>query len=151
MTAKQCLLSILVLTSITISATAQKRDTLRWITLPELEVTPLKQEKQFRVMPVAAFAVNSGVLKQHNVVSVKDLVGFVPNLFMPEYGSKLTSPLYIRGIGSKINAPSVGLYVDGIPYFEKSSFDFDFREIERVEVLRGPQGTLYGRNTMASA
>ena len=67
---------------------------------------------------------------------------------MPDYGSKLTSPVYIRGIGSKINAPSVGLYVDGIPYFEKSAFDFNFTEIDRMEILRGPQGTLYGRNTM---
>lgn len=67
---------------------------------------------------------------------------------MPDYGSKLTSPVYIRGIGSKINAPSIGLYVDGIPYFEKSAFDFDFNEVDRIEVLRGPQGTLYGRNTM---
>lgn len=67
---------------------------------------------------------------------------------MPDYGSKLTSPIYIRGIGSKINSPSVGLYVDGVPYFEKACFDFDFSNIESIEVLRGPQGTLYGRNTM---
>lgn len=38
--------------------------------------------------------------------------------------------------------------MDGIPYFEKSAFDFDFNEVDRIEVLRGPQGTLYGRNTM---
>ena len=49
------------------------------------------------------------------------------------------------------NAPSVGLYVDGIPYFESRRFDFDFAEIDRVEVLRGPQGTLYGRNTMGES
>ncbi len=67
---------------------------------------------------------------------------------MPEYGTKLTSPIYIRGIGSRINSPSVGLYVDNVPYFEKAVFDFDFFDIERIEVLRGPQGTLYGRNTM---
>jgi len=67
---------------------------------------------------------------------------------MPDYGSKLTSPVYIRGIGSRINSPSVGLYVDHVPYFEKASFDFDFFDIKRIEVLRGPQGTLFGRNTM---
>ena len=67
---------------------------------------------------------------------------------MPDYGSKLTSPVYIRGIGSRINSPSVGIYVDDVPYFEKAAFDFDFFDIDRVEVLRGPQGTLYGRNTM---
>lgn len=67
---------------------------------------------------------------------------------MPDYGTKLTSPIYIRGVGSRINSPSVGLYVDGIPYLEKSAFDFNFSDINLFEVLRGPQGTLYGRNTM---
>ena len=67
---------------------------------------------------------------------------------MPDYGSKQTSPIYIRGIGSKINAPSVGLYVDGIPHFENSAFDIDLSNISQIEILRGPQGTLYGRNTI---
>jgi outer membrane receptor protein involved in Fe transport len=67
---------------------------------------------------------------------------------MPEYGSKLTAPVYIRGIGSRINSPSVGLYVDYVPYFEKAAFNFDFFDVKRIEVLRGPQGTLFGRNTM---
>lgn len=67
---------------------------------------------------------------------------------MPSYGSKLTSPIYIRGIGSRINSPAVGLYVDNVPQFDKSSFDFEFYNIERVEVLRGPQGTMYGRNNL---
>lgn len=87
-------------------------------------------------------------LDDNNISSLKDLVGFVPNFFMPDYGSRLTSPVYIRGIGSRINSPSIGLYVDNVPYFEKSAFDFEFNDIDRVEVLRGPQGTSYGRNTM---
>lgn len=87
-------------------------------------------------------------LEDNNISSLKDLVGFVPNFFMPDYGSRLTSPVYIRGIGSRINSPSIGLYVDNVPYFEKSAFDFEFNDIDRIEVLRGPQGTSYGRNTM---
>jgi outer membrane receptor protein involved in Fe transport len=82
------------------------------------------------------------------MTGIKDIGSWIPNLFIPDYGSKLTSPVYIRGVGAKINSPSVGLYVDGIPYFEKSAFDFEWNEIESIEVLRGPQGTLYGRNTM---
>ena len=65
---------------------------------------------------------------------------------MPDYGSKITSAVYIRGIGSRINTPAVGLYVDNIPYIDKSAFDFNFYDIERIDILRGPQGTLYGRN-----
>ena len=47
-----------------------------------------------------------------------------------------------------INTPAIGLYVDNIPYIDKSAFDFNYSDIERIDVLRGPQGTLYGRNTM---
>lgn len=69
-------------------------------------------------------------------------------MFIPDYGSRLTSAVYIRGIGSRINTPSVGLYVDNIPYIDKSAFDFSYADVERIDVLRGPQGTLYGRNAM---
>lgn len=78
-------------------------------------------------------------LEDNNISSLKDMVGFVPNFFMPDYGSRLTSPVYIRGIGSRINSPSIGLYVDNVPFFEKSAFDFEFNDIDRIEVLRGPR------------
>ena len=60
---------------------------------------------------------------------------------------KGNTPIYIRGIGSKTNAPSVGLYVDGMPYFDRSVVDLELAGISGIEVLRGPQGTLYGRNS----
>lgn len=118
------------------------------IDLDEIVVRSFKQDKSFKKMPVAASSVSLATIEKRNITNIKEFSALVPNLFIPDYGSKLTSPVYIRGIGSKINSPSVGLYVDGIPYFEKSAFDFDFADIDRVEVLRGPQGTLYGRNTM---
>ena len=87
-------------------------------------------------------------INNRNISGIKEISALIPNLYMPDYGSKLTSPVYIRGIGSKINSPSVGLYVDGAPYFDKAAFDFAFSEIDRIDVLSGPQGTCYGRNTM---
>jgi outer membrane receptor protein involved in Fe transport len=118
------------------------------ISLDEVVVRSFKQDGNFRTLPVSTSTINRIAIENQNITNIKDVSSFIPNLFMPDYGSKLTSPIYIRGIGSKINSPSVGLYVDGIPFFEKSAFDFDFNEIEAIEVLRGPQGTLYGRNTM---
>ncbi len=82
------------------------------------------------------------------IENLTDLTNTTPNFQMPDYGTSLTTPVYIRGVGSKINEPAVGLYVDGIPYFEKAAFDFNFYDIKQIEVLRGPQGTLYGRNTL---
>lgn len=117
-------------------------------TLSELTVIASKNNLKLHEIPASVSIVSMKKINQDNIYSINDLTGIVPNLFMPDYGSKLTSPIFIRGIGSRINAPSVGLYVDGVPYFDKSTFNFDFFDIQRIEVLRGPQGTQYGRNTM---
>lgn len=140
-----CCLSLSVL-----SVRAEDQDTVkvRQVDLNEVVVQSFKQNRDLRLEPLSASSVTGTAIQNKNITDIKEFSSFIPNLFMPDYGSKLTSPVYIRGIGSKINAPSVGLYVDGIPYFEKSAFDFNFTEIDRIEVLRGPQGTLYGRNTM---
>jgi outer membrane receptor protein involved in Fe transport len=125
-------------------------DTLKQdaVKLEEVVIQSFKYEENFSTLPIAASTVGSKAIQNQQVRGIKDISSFIPNLFMPDYGSRLTSPIFIRGIGSKINSPSVGLYVDGIPYFEKSAFDFDLNEADYIEILRGPQGTLYGRNTM---
>jgi len=135
---------------IAFNVSAEEADTLshRPIVLDEVVIQSFKQSGNLNALPLAASTLTRMNLQNRNVLDIKDISSFIPNLFAPDYGAKLTSPVYIRGIGSKINAPSVGLYVDGVPYFEKSAFDFDLNEIETIEVLRGPQGTLYGRNTM---
>jgi len=116
--------------------------------IDDVVITSSKDGSKLKNTPASISVLTPAELSNWNVTSIKDLSVAIPNLFSPDYGSKLTSPVYVRGIGSKINAPSIGLYVDGIPYFDKSVFDFEFDEVERIEVLRGPQGTLYGRNTM---
>ncbi|MDR2921509.1 MAG: TonB-dependent receptor [Tannerella sp.] len=118
------------------------------VQLEEVVVQSFKQDNRLKTAPLSVSVVTGTEIRNRSIIDIKEFSSFVPNFFMPDYGSKLTSPVYIRGIGSKINAPSVGLYVDGVPYFEKSAFDFDLSEISSVEILRGPQGTLYGRNTM---
>lgn len=116
--------------------------------LEEIVIQGFKQDKDYRLSPVSISSINSKLIQKETLLSIKEITGLVPNLYMPDYGAKVSSPIYIRGIGSKINSPSVGLYIDGVPYFESSSFDFNFSNIESLDVLRGPQGTLYGRNTM---
>ncbi|GHT67595.1 TonB-dependent receptor [Bacteroidia bacterium] len=121
---------------------------IRQVELEEVVIRSFKYSSDIFELPAAGSKIDRLTIENQNIVGIKDIGSLVPNLFIPDYGSKLTSPVYIRGVGAKINSPSVGLYVDGIPYFEKSAFDFDMNEIENIEVLRGPQGTLYGRNTM---
>ena len=76
------------------------------------------------------------------------LSGQVPGLHIPEYGASLTSTIYLRGLGSRMENPVLGLYLDGIPIVDKNAYDFDWEGVQSVTVLRGPQGTLYGRNSM---
>ncbi len=117
-------------------------------TADEIVIQSFKSNNNLSQLPISATLLSEQVIKERNISNVKEISGFIPNLYIPDYGSKMTSPAYIRGIGSRINAPSIGLYVDGVPYFDRSSFDINIEDIDRIEVLRGPQGTIYGRNTM---
>ncbi|MFP4470443.1 MAG: TonB-dependent receptor [Bacteroidales bacterium] len=118
------------------------------VELGEVRINASRDNLKLREIPASVSVMSAQAINRNEVNTLSDASAVIPNFFMPDYGSKLTSPVYIRGIGSRINAPSVGMYVDGVPYFEKAAFDFDFFDVERIEVLRGPQGTLYGRNTM---
>jgi iron complex outermembrane recepter protein len=118
------------------------------VLLDEITVRAHKEKTTVRELPGSVSIVTSRSINEAGIKTIKDITSLTPNFFMPDYGSKITSPVYIRGIGSRINEPSIGLYVDNVPYFDKAAFDFDLYDVERIEVLRGPQGTLYGRNTM---
>ena len=125
------------------------KDTTKVIDIEEVVVIASPKETgKLRELPNAVSLISQKDMQTNQITTLKNVSALVPNFFMPDYGSKITSAVYIRGIGSRINTPAVGLYVDNIPYIDKSAFDFNFYDIERIDILRGPQGTLYGRNTM---
>ena len=124
-------------------------DSLHVRSLEEAVVTSQpKEHASLARSPLAVTTLGAEELRESGVEAVKDITALAPNLYMPDYGSRLTSAVYVRGVGSRINTPAVGLYVDNIPYADKSAYDFHFLDIARVDVLRGPQGTLYGRGAM---
>ncbi len=125
------------------------QDTIKTFNIDEIVVTSSSKETNtLRTLPGSVSILTPQQIAGRQITSIKDISSFVPNLYMPDYGAKLTSAIYIRGIGARSSGQSVGLYVDNVSYMDKSSFDFELMDIQRIEVLRGPQGTLYGRNAM---
>ncbi|MDE6338342.1 MAG: TonB-dependent receptor [Muribaculaceae bacterium] len=116
--------------------------------LAEVNVVGLKQDAKLRADAVSATVIGRSELEELNTVTLKGISDVVPNLYMPDYGSRITSSIYVRGLGARMDHPAVGLNVDNVPYLNKNAYDFDVADIAVVEMLRGPQSALYGRNTM---
>lgn len=123
-----------------------KADSSVW--LREVSIVALKQEDHLRDEALASTLLGGPQLDAANAVSVKNISEMVPNFYVPDYGSRITSTMYVRGIGARMDQPAVGLNVDNVPILNKNAFDFDVADIVSVEMLRGPQSTLYGRNTI---
>lgn len=125
------------------------QDTLRVYYLDEFVISSsVKETNNLKNMPTAVSVVSPKQLQNTQIESLPDLSSYIPNFFIPTYGSKVSTPIYIRGIGARLGSQTVSLYVDNVPSFNPSAFDFEFQDIQRVEVLRGAQGTLYGRNAI---
>ena len=141
--------SILLLTSFLGTAVPNDADStvFKTVGLSEVTVVEFKKTKE-NLATNSVSIVDSGFVNRHELQSITELTAIVPNFYMPEYGSKQNTPVYIRGVGAKTKGSAVGFYVDGIPHFENSSFDVDMSNIASVTVFRGPQGTLYGRNAI---
>jgi len=116
--------------------------------LGELNVVALKQEEMLRDDAMATTVMGRAELEQLNAVAIKGISDVVPNFYIPDYGSRVTSTMYVRGIGARMDQPAVGLNIDNVPFLNKNAYDFDLADIASVEMLRGPQSTLYGRNTI---
>ena len=123
-------------------------DTSKVVDLDEVVVVAQpKEQVRLRLQPLSSNVFGSDQMQQLNVRDLSQLSQYVPSFVMPSYGSRLTSSMYVRGIGSRINNPAVGVYYDNIPLMSKAAFNNHFYMLDRVDVLRGPQGTLYGQNT----
>jgi len=123
-------------------------DTSRVFDLDEVVVVSQPKEAfRLRRQPVSSSVFSDKEMNALGARDLRELSKYVPSFVIPEYGSRLTSSVYIRGIGSRVNSPAIGMYLDGIPLVSKNSYNFHSYQLERVDVLRGPQGTLYGMNT----
>jgi iron complex outermembrane receptor protein len=125
-------------------------------TVGEVVVTAQRREQEIQDVPLAVTALNAEMIEDLNARDIRDLTGLVPNLVVSEIsiGPGMTQ-VSLRGVNSqdpeKSFDPAVGVFIDGV-YLGTSAFNLlDAFDLERVEVLRGPQGTLFGRNTTGGA
>lgn len=106
-----------------------------------------KEAFRMRFQPLSSSSFSSRAIAGVHAEDLAQLSAYVPSFVMPEYGARITSSMYVRGIGSRINSPAVGIYLDGMPLQNKGAFNFHSYDFERVDFMHGPQGTLYGMNT----
>ena len=145
---KSILLAAVLLLTAAVSRAEEVGDTSRVYDIDEVVVVAQPKESfRLRLQPLASTSFSSSDVSHLGIQDLRELSAYVPSFSMPNYGSRLTSSMYVRGIGSRINSPVMGIYVDGMPVQNKAAFNFHTYDLDRVDVLRGPQGTLYGMNT----
>lgn len=122
-------------------------DTSRVYDIDEVIVASRPKDIQrLRRQAVSSTSLSASTLNSFAARDLRDVSSRVPSFVMPAYGSRYTSSVYVRGIGARVNSPAVGMYVDDIPLVSKSAFNTHIYDISRIDLLRGPQGTLYGQN-----
>ncbi|MFK7977528.1 MAG: TonB-dependent receptor [Halioglobus sp.] len=120
--------------------------------LEEVLVTAQKRVESLQDVPISVSAVQGQKIKDAGIPDMSALADYVPNLHIAK--ASVNTNIYMRGVGSGNNQgfeQSVGMYIDGVYMGRGYQYRNAFLDLERVEVLRGPQGTLFGRNTVAGA
>jgi iron complex outermembrane receptor protein len=127
--------------------------------IEEILVSARKREERLLDTPVAVSALPEAVLDQRNLRNLTGISQMVPNLVFDvgtgSTGGSINAQVFIRGIGQQdflfTSDPGVGLYIDGVYFPRVTGIVMDMVDLEQVEVLRGPQGTLFGKNTIGGA
>lgn len=118
--------------------------------LEVIQVTATKRTESIQDVPMSITAINGDRIEKAGIDDLSEMSGYIPNLTISE--GAINTNIYMRGVGSGINRAfeqSVGMFVDGIYMGRGKQFRGGFLDLERAEVLRGPQGVLFGKNTIA--
>ncbi|MBB3048651.1 outer membrane receptor protein involved in Fe transport [Litorivivens lipolytica] len=126
------------------------------VALEEVVVTAQRKAESLQDAPISIAAFSSDALEKKGISNLVDLRANVPNLQLtPHPNSATTARVYMRGVGNNDDQvtqdPSVAVYMDGVYLARNLGLAQEVADIERIEVLRGPQGTLYGRNATGGA
>lgn len=143
------LLSLIGFLLLYVYSAAEEVDTMSCASsrqLDDLEVVGVKRLSA--VNDGATTVIMPSEVKRLGIDALKSVSEIAPNFYMPDYGSKMTSPIYVRGLGARMDQPIIGLNVDNVAILNKDAYDFDLPDISRIVILRGARSLLNGRNTM---
>ena len=137
-------------------AWSQSSDDEDTVALDDVKVTARRVEESIQDIPIAVTSFSREDLEDAQADNLDSLNGAVPNMNLVQgRGSATSANIYIRGIGQpdalQTFDPGVGVYVDGVYLSRIQGALMSLHDVERIEVLRGPQGTLYGKNTIGGA
>lgn len=156
---KNKITTAIALASVSLSATfnqPQAAEQEEKATIEHIEVTAQRRVQNLQKTPVSITAIGEDQLSSKQINRLDDLAYEVPNLIIaPNTGTSSGAKIFMRGVGEDnstfTNDPAIGVYVDGVFFARQTGALIDIYDLERIEVLRGPQGTLYGRNTSGGA
>ena len=135
-------ISLLLFTTVTVAQGA----------LEEITVTARKRQESFQDVPVTVNAFSAQDIESAGIERPQDFIGLTPNITMVQTQNQGTSFITVRGISQARNSePSVAVLIDGVLMANPSQFNQELYDIEHIEVLKGPQGALYGRNAIGGA
>jgi len=141
------------LSAIAAPALAQESETEDTRTMQTVTITATKREQTLQDVPIAVSVVDDATIERAAIVDLNDLQSIIPSLRVGQLQSSANTNFIIRGFGNGANnagiEPSVGVFIDGVYRSRSASQISDLPNIERVEVLRGPQSTLFGKNASA--
>lgn len=151
-------ISVAILAALSTSAFAeQEKTTAKQDAFEKIEVTARKRTESIFESPTAVTSIGENLIDKANMSNLEDIGKYVPNLNITRYGvgNAAHASVFIRGIGLQDHVittdPGVGVYLDGVYLGRQMGSNLSLPNVDRVEVLRGPQGTLYGRNTLGGA
>lgn len=151
-------LTVAIVAALSTSAFAeQEKTTAKQDAFEKIEVTARKRTESIFESPTAVTSIGENLIDKANMSNLEDIGKYVPNLNITRYGvgNAAHASVFIRGIGLQDHVittdPGVGVYLDGVYLGRQMGSNLSLPNVERVEVLRGPQGTLYGRNTLGGA